>query len=110
MKLNILWTTDNKQTVINMLALYAYNSLKNRWWNEVSVIVWGASAKLIADDKEIQEVIKTMQSAGVTIEACKVCSDNLNVTETLINLDIDVKYMGDPLTTYLKSDAKLLTI
>ena len=29
-KLNILWTTDNKDTIFNMLAMYTLNSKKER--------------------------------------------------------------------------------
>jgi len=52
-KLNILWTTANKETVINMIAMYSSASLKYEWWSEVNVIIWGASAKLIKEDVEI---------------------------------------------------------
>ena len=47
-KLNILWTTDNKDTIFNMLAMYTLNSKKRGWWQEVNVILWGASVKLAA--------------------------------------------------------------
>ncbi len=30
-KLNILWTTDNKDTIFNMLAMYTLNSKKRGW-------------------------------------------------------------------------------
>lgn len=109
-KLNILWTTDNKHTALNMLTLYAINSKRHNWWKNVNVIVWGASASLIANDQEIQTEVLEMISQGVTVEACKVCSDNLEATAKLLQLGIDVKYMGEPLTQYLKSDDKILTI
>ena len=41
-KLNILWTTDNKDTIFNMLSMYTLNSKKRGWWKEVNVILWGA--------------------------------------------------------------------
>lgn len=33
-KLNILWTTDNKDTVFNMLSMYAINSLSRNGGNK----------------------------------------------------------------------------
>jgi hypothetical protein len=30
-KLNILWSTDNKDTVFHMLSMYATNSIKNNY-------------------------------------------------------------------------------
>jgi hypothetical protein len=55
--LHILWTSDNKDTVVNMLAMYAINSKRNEWWQNVNV-----------------------------------------------------RYMGEPLTDYIKSGDKILTI
>ena len=46
-KLNILWITDNKDTIFNMLSMYAINSITKEQWQEVNVIIWGASAKLV---------------------------------------------------------------
>ena len=109
-KLNILWTTDNKDTVFNMLVMYAVNSIKHDWWKEINIIIWGASAKLIGNDTQIQTEIKEMLNHGITIEACKACCDNYEVTEKLEKLGIIVKYMGVPLTEYLKNNEKILTI
>jgi len=109
-KLNILWTTDNKETVTTMLSMYAVNSKAQGWWESVNVIIWGASAKLVAEDQEVKDMVKEMQSHEITIEACKACSDSFCVSEELSSQGITVKYMGQALTQYLKSDEKVLTI
>jgi hypothetical protein len=109
-KLNILWTTDNKDTVFNMLVMYATNSKKNQWWQDVNVIIWGASAKLAGTDTQVQTEVLEMISHGISIEACKACCDNLGVTDTLTKLGVNVRYMGVALTDYIKSGEKILTI
>lgn len=109
-KINILWTTTNKDTVINMISMYSINSIKNNWWKTVNVIIWGASAKLIGSDAQIQLEVQKMLDQGVSIEACKACSDNFGVTDKLIDLGINVRYMGEPLTNYIKNDEKVLTM
>jgi hypothetical protein len=109
-KLNILWTTTNKDTIINMISMYSVNAIKYGWWNEINIIVWGGSAKLINEDKEIQEEVRKMIEVGVNIEGCLACSDKYNATVTLTGLGIDLKYMGEPLTTYLKNDEKIITL
>ncbi|WP_319505578.1 hypothetical protein [Bacteroides graminisolvens] len=53
-KLNILWTTDNRDTVFNMLSMYAINSVNKDWWEHVNIILWGASVKLVANDTQVQ--------------------------------------------------------
>ena len=109
-KLNLLWTTDNKDTVFNMLSMYATNSKINEWWQAVNVIIWGASAKLVGNDTQVQTEIIEMINHGITVEACKDCCDNFGVTDKLITLGINVRYMGKPLTDYIKSGEKILTI
>lgn len=109
-KLNILWTTDNRDTVFNMLSMYTTNSVKNSWWDEVNVIIWGASAKLVGKDTQVQTEVMEMIARGVNVEACKACSDNLGVSEKLIQLGVNVRYMGKALTGYLKSGERLISI
>jgi len=109
-KLNILWTTDNKDTIFNMLAMYALNSKAKNWWPEVNVIIWGASVKLVKTDTQVQTEVLEMVKAGITVEACKDCADNFGATETLEKLGVTVKYMGLPLTEILKQGERLITI
>jgi len=106
----ILWTNDNPITAEEMVFRYSVNSLLKGWWENVTVIIWGAPAKLVSEDKNIQEKIKEALSAGVCITACKRCTDNLGVTEILEKLNIEVKYTGETLTGILKNEGKLLTI
>ena len=109
-KLNILWTTTNKDTIFNMISMYAINSKTHDWWKQVNVIIWGASARLAGEDVQVQTKIIEMLDQGVTVEACKDCCDNLGVTDKLIKLGINVRYMGEPLTNYIKNGEKVLTL
>ena len=108
--LNILWTNDNIITSEKMVLMYALNSKLNNWWNEVTVIIWGATAKLVSENTMIQEKIKLALHAGVKFSACKTCAEQLNVEEKLSELGIEVKYWGEGLTEILKEDEKLITI
>ena len=90
--------------------MYAINSKANNWWKEVNIIIWGASSKLAGTDLEIQSLVVEMIECGIKIEACKACCDRMNVTEQLKKLGIDVRYMGEPLTDYIKSGEPILTI
>ncbi len=109
-KLNILWITVNKDTIFNMLSTYAINSKTNDWWKEVNVIIWGASAKLVGTDTQVQVEVAEMIHKGVQMEACKDCCDNFGVTEKLTQLGVNVRYMGKPFTDYIKAGEKILTI
>lgn len=93
-----------------MLLMYAINAKKRKWWQEVNVIIWGASSKLAGTDTEVQAKIVEMIAQGVTVEACLACSENLGVSESLSKLGVNLRYMGQPLTNYLKANEKILTI
>jgi hypothetical protein len=108
--LYVLWTNDNLITAEKMVFMYTINSLARGWWEEVTLIIWGAPAKLVAEDPTIQEKIREALKVGVHVTACKACADQLGVTETLEKLNIEVKYWGAPLTRLLMDGEKLLTI
>ena len=109
-KLNILWTNSDEIMFDKMVAMYARNAKINNWWNEVTVIIWGSTAKLAADSELVELRIKELLQVGVNVTACKACSDSLGTTQKLETMGIDVKYLGEELTRILKSDEKLLTI
>lgn len=105
----ILWTSGDPDVALKMVFMYAGTSARVKWWGHVKLIIWGPSSKLTAENPEIQQGIAKMQENGVIIEACKACADDYGVSDTLSSLGIDVKYMGKPLTEYLKSGKKVLT-
>lgn len=109
-KLGLIWTTGDREVALNMLFMYAHNSKKRAWWDDVRLIVWGPSAKLLTEDKELQDQIKQMAADGVQVWACKACADRYGVSQTLEKMGILVVYVGEPLTQMLKTDWKVLTI
>ncbi len=109
-KLNILWVNDNPLTAHSMVLMYATNAKKNGWFDEIEIIIWGPTAKLVAEDESVQEKIKVAMQAGVVVKACIVCTNMFEVTDKLKALDIEVYGMGLPLTNILKDGEKLLTI
>ena len=109
-KLNILWTNENELTSELMVIMYATNSLKKEFWNEVRVIIWGATAKLVAESKRIQGLIKEAQDEGVEFSACEACATELGVKDIIHKLGIEVKFWGEPLTKLIKEKENLITI
>jgi hypothetical protein len=108
-KLVVLWTSDNPELAKTMVFMYTHNAKKNNWFNEITLIIWGPSAKLAAENEEIQRQIAQMKRDGVKIEVCVSCARMLGVDEKLRQLGYDVKGMGAPLSDYLKQNYKVLT-
>jgi len=108
--LYILWTNADPITADKMVFMYGLNSLKKGWWERVTLIIWGATTKLSAENVEIQKKLNELQSEGVNLSACKACADQLGVTDILENMGVEVIYWGKPLTDLIKTGQKLLTV
>jgi len=109
-KLNILWTNADPQTSELMVLMYAKNVIPKKWWDEAEVIIWGKTAKLVAQDKRIQELVAEAQESGVKFTACQSCADKLCIKQELEKLGIELKFMGQPLTDIIQNGEKLLTV
>jgi hypothetical protein len=108
-KILIVWTSYDRDVALKMVFMYTFNAKKNKWWDEVRLLVWGPSSKLLSEDQELQDYVKKMKDAGVILEACKACADMYGVSDKLGALGMDVKYMGKPLTDMIKSGWVTLT-
>ena len=108
--LYILWTNADLDTSHFMVMMYATNSMLRNWWDNVTVIIWGATAKLVANNENIQERIKIAKQAGVHFSACISCATQLGVIDDLKNLDIEVKPWGNDLTDILQNTKNLITV
>ena len=87
-KLLVVWSSGDRDVALNMVFMYTYNAKRKGWWENIRLLIWGTSSKLLA---------------------CKACADRYGVSETLQSLGVDVKYMGVGLTEMLKGGWITLT-
>ena len=86
--------------------LMAHRSIKNQWLDEVKIVFWGPSEKVIAelpDDSPQRKLVKEIMAMGgksARIWCCKACSDKYGVTEKLEKLGFEVFHVGNT-TSYL---------
>ena len=108
-KLLIVWSTSEIEVAKKMILLYSSVILPRNYWDEAHIMIWGPSAKLLAENVELQEMVTKVQSTGVQFSCCVVCSDDYGVTEKLASLSIDMTHTGEMLTESLQSNWKVLT-
>jgi len=108
--LAVVWVSRDKEAAMNMAFMYAKNSKLKNWWANVSLVIWGPSAALLVGDADLKKELRAMKEAGVELLACKACADRYKVSDELIALGVDVKYMGEPLTQILKAGTSVLTV
>ncbi len=108
-KLLVLWTSGDRDVALKVCFMYTHAAAKQKWFDQVRLVVWGPSSKLLANDVELQQKIKAMKKDGVELFACVVCANSYGVSEKLHEMGITVIGMGKPLTKMLKSDWTTLT-
>lgn len=101
-KLVVVWTSGDREVALKMVFMYTYNAKKYGWWDDITLLVWGPSSKLLSEDEELQEYVKKMKAEGVHLLACKGCADQYGVTEKLEETGVEVRYTGVDLTNFIK--------
>ncbi len=107
-KLVVLWTSGDPEVAEKVCFMYTHNAKLQGWFDDVTLVVWGPSSKLLSENADLQKSVQAMIEAGIKVEACISCANMYGVVQELRDIGIDVKGMGVPLTDYLKSDAKIL--
>lgn len=107
-KLVVLWTSGDREVALKMVFMYAYNANKYKWWDDITLLVWGPSAKLLSEDEELQDYVKNMLAEGIEVLACKGCADQYEVSDKLEEIGITVRYTGVDLTNFIK-ERQLIT-
>ena len=106
----VLWASSDRDVALNMVFMYTLNAKRRQWWKDIRLIVWGPSARLLSEDSELQREVAKMKETGIVLEACKACADRYGVSSVLEQLGVEVKYMGAPLTDYLKEGRSVLAL
>ena len=108
--LYILWTNADPITAEKMVFMYAKNSMLYEKWEKLTIIVWGATTKLVAENKDIQDYIKYLQELGVHFTACVTCAKELGVEDKIAELGIDLVKWLNPLTALIKGKKNLISV
>ncbi len=108
-KLLMVWSTAELEVAKKMVLLYSSVILPRGYWDQAHLMIWGPSAKLLAENEELQEMVSKIKATGVELTCCVVCSDEYGVTEKLASLGIDMIHTGEILTDALKEDWKVIT-
>ena len=75
-KLLIVWISLSSlgeiEVAKKLILLYGSVLLPRNYWDEAAchIMVWGPSAKLLAESKELQTMVKKVQETGVDFSSC----------------------------------------
>ena len=101
-KVFALVSSADREVALEVGLIYPLNAAKKGWMDEVKVIFFGPSEKVVANDAEVQGRIKELLEAGVEVLACKWCADRMGITEKLEATGMKVVYVGSVISDLLK--------
>jgi hypothetical protein len=105
----VVWSSGDPEVAEKACLMFTSAAKKFKWFNEVILVVWGPSEKLLAENAVLKEKVAAMEKDGVIVQACVACANMYGVTNNLKACEVDVKGMGVPLTKYLKSGYKVIS-
>lgn len=108
--LHILWTNADPLTSEHMVMMYARNALLNEWWDKITIIVWGATQKLLLENEAVKLKADLARQVGVEFTACISCAVNLGIKEELEEADVEVIRWGEKLSLLMQNGKHVLSI
>jgi len=108
-ELAVIWSSSDLDVAETAVFTYTLNAKCRKWWDDVHLVVWGPSAKLLAANTDLQQKVQEMMEAGVKVCACKENADLYGVSDILGMLGISVKPMGEPVTELIKRGSRIIT-
>ena len=108
-KIFVILSTGDREVALEVGLVYPLNAAKEKWMDEVKLIIFGPAEKLAAYDMEVQARLKELNGAGIDIIACKWCSDRMKITDLLEKAGIKVVHVGPIISQLLKDGWASLT-
>ncbi len=99
-KLVIIIATGDREKALTGL-MYAQNAIKYNWLDDVKLIYFGPSERLLTTDEEVRETAKTLSKSS-TCYACKFLSDQDGISNAVAELGVKVEYVGTILSNFIK--------
>jgi hypothetical protein len=109
-ELTILWTNTDITTAQLMVMTYSRTCMLARLWDKITVVMWGTTVRLMAENENLQEYYRMAAHAGVKFSACLTCAQQFRVIDKLTALGVEVIPWVDPFTVLLQENHKILTV
>jgi hypothetical protein len=99
-KVVVIIATGDKDKALTGL-MYAKNALKRGWLEDVKVVYFGPSERLMVEDADVASAAIEVASLGEAY-ACKAISDREEISEKIDDMGVRVEYVGSIISDYIK--------
>jgi hypothetical protein len=98
-KILVIIATGDKEKALTGL-MYAKNTIKYGWIENVKIIFFGPSENLLTEDADVRNSAAELANLSQPI-ACKFLSDRDGISEKIESLNIKVDYVGAMIADHL---------
>lgn len=99
-KLLIIIATGEEEKALTGL-MYASKTISNGWLDEVQVLFFGPSERLLVENEAIARVAKELVAVQKPI-ACKFVADRDGISDEIEKLGLEVEYVGTIIADHIK--------
>ena len=99
-KVLLVIATGDKEKALTGL-MYAKNAINRRWLEDVKVVYFGPSERLMYSDLEVADAAIEVVGMGESF-ACKAISDREAIRESIHGMGVKVEYVGTIISDYIK--------
>jgi len=99
-KVLIIISTGEEEKALTGLT-YASKTIKEGWLDEVQVLFFGPSERLLIENEEIARMAKELTAVQRPI-ACKFIADRDGIADEIVDLGLKVVYVGTIIAGFIK--------
>ena len=99
-KILVIIATRDREKILTAI-MYARNTIAQNWLEDVKVMFFGPSEKLLVEDQEIALEAQKLANIGETI-ACRFLSDRDKISDKISKLGVTVDYVGTSIAKLIK--------
>ena len=105
----VIWSSADPEVAHNMVFMYTGNAKRRGWFADVTLIIWGPSARALVGDESLQQGVRQLMDCGVRVMACRKCAENYGVQAQMSAMGVESIYIGETLSTFVKEGRHVLT-
>jgi hypothetical protein len=100
-KVLVIISTGEAEKALTGL-MYAYRSMSEGWIDDLRVVFFGPSERLLVKDERIAQIAQRICEAEKPF-VCKFISDQEGISEAIENLGLKVEYVGTIISDFIKA-------
>jgi len=100
--ITILWTSGDRNVFVESIKPYCENCFTNKAHEKLSLMAWGPSVCLLAEDEDLQKELESLIQKGLDVKASNRLADKYGCTDRLREMGAEIVNINDLLTEFLK--------